>query len=384
MFLHFSCRCIKIVFDIFIMKTKRNGIIMDTKKVFRRIGVLTSGGDAPGMNAAVRSVVRGAIIKGVEVMGIYCGYKGLVENEVKLLDARDVSNIINHGGTMLYSDRCLEFKTEAGMQKAIETCKKNGIDGIAAIGGDGTFRGATDLSRRGIPCIGIPGTIDNDISATDYTIGFDTAMNTVIDMCDRLRDTCESHARCNVVEVMGRNAGYIALESGIAIGASGIAIREIPFDYEGTIERIKQLKDAHKRNFIIMVSEGMGSDFSEKLVSDIQEKTSVETKFARLAHVQRGGSPTLRDRLVATQMGHSAVEHLLDGKSNLVICLNKDKICSVEIEYALTFDKMVKGNLKQEELDALDEATRTKMQKEAKDKLDYIQQLYNLALDVSI
>lgn len=357
---------------------------MDTKKVFKRIGVLTSGGDAPGMNAAVRSVVRSAIVKGVEVMGIYCGYRGLVEDDLKLLDARDVSNIINHGGTMLYSDRCLKFKTEEGMQQAIATCKRNQIDGIVAIGGDGTFRGATDLSRRGIPCIGIPGTIDNDISATDYTIGFDTAMNTVIDMCDRLRDTCESHARCNVVEVMGRNAGYIALEAGIAVGATGIAIREIPFDYDGTIERIKLLKNAHKRNFIVLVSEGLGTDFSENLASDIEAKTGVETKFARLAHVQRGGSPTLRDRLVATQMGYAAVEYLLAGKSNLVICLNKDQICSTEIEYALTFDKMVKGNIKPEELAALDPAKRTKMEAEAAEKLKAIQELYDIARDVSI
>ena len=199
---------------------------------FRKIGILTSGGDAPGMNAAIRAVTRAALSDGVEVMGIYRGYSGLIDGDIHPLGLRDVSNILNHGGTMLYSDRCPEFKTEEGMQKAIATCKKLGIDGIVAIGGDGTFRGATDLSRRGIPCIGIPGTIDNDITSTDETIGFDTAMNTVVEMVDRLRDTCESHARCNVVEVMGRNAGDITLQSAIATGATAAVIPECPFDKE--------------------------------------------------------------------------------------------------------------------------------------------------------
>ena len=357
---------------------------MSNNQQFRRIGVLTSGGDAPGMNAAVRSVVRSAISKGVEVMGIYCGYKGLIENDMKLLDARDVSNIINLGGTILYSDRCLEFKTEEGMEKAVRTCHENKIDGIVTIGGDGTFRGATDLSRRGIPCIGIPGTIDNDISATDYSIGFDTAMNTVIEMADRLRDTCESHARCNVVEVMGRNAGYIALESGIAVGAIGIAIREVPFDEEALLEKIRELRLARKRNFIVVVSEGMGGEFSEGLAKTIEEKTGVETKFARLAHVQRGGNPTLRDRLLATQMGHAAVELLLDGKSNLVVCYNNDEICTAEIEWALTFDRIVKGKASKEEIAALKPDVRNGMQKRAQQKLEKMQELYQISQDVSI
>ena len=184
-------------------------------KTFRRIGVLTSGGDAPGMNAAIRAVTRAALDRGVEVMGVYRGYSGLIDGDIKPLGLRDVSNIINHGGTILYSDRCPEFKTEEGMQKAIATCRAMQIDGIVAIGGDGTFRGATDLTARGIPCIGLPGTIDNDITSTDATIGFDTAMNTVVEMVDRLRDTCESHARCNVVEVMGRDAGDIAIQTGL-------------------------------------------------------------------------------------------------------------------------------------------------------------------------
>ena len=197
---------------------------------FKRIGILTSGGDAPGMNAAIRSVVRTAIARGVEVMGIYRGYRGLIEGDIKPLDMRSVSNIMNHGGTMLYSDRCPEFKTEAGMNAAIANCRRFGIDGIVAIGGDGTFRGATDLTEHGIPCVALPGTIDNDITSTDYSIGFDTAVNTTIEMVDRLRDTCESHARCNVVEVMGRDAGDIALQTAIAVGASAVAIKEIAFD----------------------------------------------------------------------------------------------------------------------------------------------------------
>ena len=198
-------------------------------KDFKRIGILTSGGDAPGMNAAIRSVVRTAISRGVECMGIYRGYRGLIEGDIKLLDMRSVSNIINHGGTVLYSDRCPEFKTEEGMNEAIANCRRFGIDGIVAIGGDGTFRGATDLTEHGIPCVALPGTIDNDITSTDYSIGFDTAVNTTIEMVDRLRDTCESHARCNVVEVMGRDAGDIALETAIAVGASAVDIKEIQF-----------------------------------------------------------------------------------------------------------------------------------------------------------
>ncbi len=331
------------------------------KKVFKRIGVLTSGGDAPGMNAVIRAVVRSAYDKGIEVMGIYCGYKGLIENDMKLLSPRDVSNIINHGGTILYSDRCDLFKETEGQELAAANCRKNGIDGIVTIGGDGTFRGATDLSRLGIPCIGIPGTIDNDISATDYTVGFDTAKNTVLDMVDRLRDTCESHARCNVVEVMGRNAGYIALDCGIAVGAVGIGIREIPFDKEELIERIRDLSKNGKREFIVMVSEGLGSDFNEKLAPEIEERTGVETRFARLAHVQRGGCPTCTDRVIASQLGDKAVDLLLEGKFNLVVCYNSGIVTSEEMEYAFILDRYVKNKATEKEIAALDEKTRERV-----------------------
>ncbi len=353
-------------------------------KTFKRIGVLTSGGDAPGMNAAVRSVVRSCLARGIEVMGIYCGYKGLMENDMKLLDARDVSNIINHGGTMLYSDRCKKFNSPEGVAEAAENCRKAGIDGIITLGGDGTFRGAVDLSRQGIPCIGIPCTIDNDISATDYTIGYDTAKNTVIEMVDRLRDTCESHARCNVVEVMGRNAGYIAIDCGIAVGATGIAIPELPFDKDTLINKINKLSHEGKRNFIVMVSEGMGAEFSEGLAKEIQEKTGVETKFARLAHVQRGGDPTCEDRLIATRMGSKAVDILLEGKYNLVVCYNNGKICTEEMEYAFTLDRIVKNKATEEEVKALDPYVREGMLQRAAEKKAHFQELHDLADFISI
>ncbi len=352
------------------------------EKKFRKIGVLTSGGDAPGMNAAVRSVTRSALARGVEVIGIYGGYKGLIEEDLRPLTARDVSNIISLGGTFMYSDRCLEFKTEEGMQKAIATCKKYEIDGIVAIGGDGTFRGATDLTQRGIPCIGIPGTIDNDITSTDYSIGFDTAMNTVLEMVDRLRDTCESHARCNVVEVMGRDAGYIALETGIATGASAIVLREIPFDEAAALEKIKAQKATGKRNFIVIVAEGV-ENFAEGFAKRIQAETGIETKFARLAHVVRGGSPTLRDRLAASRMGDAAVDNLLLGKSNLVICERHGEIVTTDIQYALILDRMYKGKLKDGDLDAFTAEQVEAMKAVCEEKAAFMRDLYEISQQIS-
>lgn len=354
------------------------------KKVFKRIGVLTAGGDAPGMNAAVRAVVRSASAKGIEVIGIYGGYRGLLDEDMKLLTPRDVSNIINLGGTMLYTDRCKRFMTEEGLALAVENCKKYGIDGIVTIGGDGTFRGATDLSRMGIPCIGIPGTIDNDISASDYTIGFDTAKNTVIDMVDRLRVTCESHKRISVVEVMGRHAGFIALECGIAVGAIGIALAEIPFDKNELIERIIRLSKSGKRHFIVLVSEGMGSTYAEKLTEEIEERTGLETRFARLAHVQRGGAPTNTDRFIATLMGDKAVDVLIDGKYNQVICYKDSKVVAREMEYAFSLDRIVKGKATDEEIANLDEATRTKMLEESKQIKTRMENLYHVARTMAI
>lgn len=320
-------------------------------KIFRKIGVLTSGGDAPGMNAAVRAVTRAALAHGVEVLGIYRGYSGLIAKDVKPLRLRDVSNMLNHGGTVLYSDRCPEFKTEEGMQKAVAACRELGIDGIIAIGGDGTFRGATDLTARGIPCIGIPGTIDNDITSTEHTIGFDTAMNTTLDLIDRLRDTCESHARCSVVEVMGRNAGDIAAYTALASGATAVILPEVPFDEEKLLSKIRTSRALGKRNFIVIVSEGMGSEFAPILTTRIEKETGVESRFARFAHVVRGGVPTLRDRILATRMGEYAVEMLLGGKSNLVICEVNNEIVATDISFALIVDHMYKGKLKNGDLD---------------------------------
>ena len=231
----------------------------------------------------------------------------------------------------------------------------------------------------GIPCIGIPGTIDDDISATEYTIGYDTAKNTVIEMVDRLRDTCESHARCNVVEVMGRNAGYIALDCGIAVGAVGIAIREIPFDRADLINRISQLSKEGKRNFIVIASEGLGATHTEELATEIEASTGIETRFARLAHVQRGGSPTCMDRVVATMMGDRAVDLLLDGKYNLVVCYNQAKICEVEMEYAFELDRIVKGKATEEEIAALEPSAREKMLAEAKELHEGMQKMYDVA-----
>ena len=344
---------------------------------FRKIGVLTSGGDAPGMNAAVRAVTRAALARGVEVVGIYGGYRGLIHDDMIELKARNVSNIISRGGTFLYSDRCLEFKTEEGMQKAIENCKKHGIDGIVAIGGDGTFRGATDLSVHGIPTIGIPGTIDNDITATENTIGFDTAMNTVLEMCDRLHDTCESHARCNVVEFMGRGAGDIALNTAIALGAVAVVIPEVPFDADACIEKIRALRADGKRHFLVIVSEGV-EKFAEGFAKRIEAETGVETKFARLAHVVRGGSPTLADRTLATRMGVHAVEQLLDGKSNLILCQKNSKIVTYDILYSQCLDRMYKGTLKEGMLEKFSEDQINDMKAEIEQKKKDIAALYTL------
>ena len=319
---------------------------------FRKIGVLTSGGDAPGMNSAIRAITRSALARGVEVVGIYKGYTGLISGELRDLTAAEVEHIGSTGGTMLYSDRCPEFKTEEGMAKAIETCKKNQIDGIVAIGGDGTFRGATDLSIRGIPTIGVTGTIDNDISSSDYTLGFDTAMNTVLAAADRLRDTCESHARCEVIEVMGRDAGYIALQTGLAVGASAIFVKECPFEVETCLERLKALRAKGQRSFIVIVSESMGPDFGEALTSRIQNEAGIDARFIRLAHMVRGGVPTLRDRLFAARTGDFAVDLILKGESNLVVVEQDGALKTVEIKYALMLDRMYKGKLKDGDLDS--------------------------------
>ena len=354
-------------------------------KVFRKIGVLTSGGDAPGMNAAVRAVTRAALSHGVEVMGIRRGYSGLMDGDIIPLKLRDVSNIMNKGGTMLYSDRCPEMLTDEGKAKAVATCKKLEIDGLVTIGGDGTFRGARALTEFGLPCIGIPGTIDNDIPSTDNSIGYDTAMNTVIDLVDKLRDTCESHARCNVVEVMGRGAGDIALNTAIATGATSVVIPEVPIDAADICEKIRRSRQIGKRNFIVIVSEGVGTDYAPRLASLIQEKTRVETKFARLAHVVRGGNPTLRDRVLASRMGYVAVEQLLLGKSNIVICERYGDIVATDIAFALTADKFNKEVIvKDEELVGFSEAEIEDMKALIKERRDDINRLYAMAEQINL
>ncbi|MBQ3057702.1 MAG: 6-phosphofructokinase [Clostridia bacterium] len=303
----------------------------------KTIGVLTSGGDAPGMNAAVRAVVRTAISNGMTVKGIRRGYNGLMEDDVIDLGARDVSDIIQLGGTMLYSARSSRFKTEEGIAEAIATCKKRGIEGIVVIGGDGSFRGARDLSLRGIPCVGIPATIDNDISSTEYTIGFDTAMNTVIQMVDRLRDTCDSHARCSVVEVMGRRAGHIALRTGLSVGAVAILVPERDTSVDEVIEKIERTRALGKKHFIVMVAEGVGG--VDEMAKKIEAVTGIETRSTVLGHVQRGGAPTVRDRVIASQMGFEAVNLLKEGIGNRVVAYKLGKIVNYDIYEALNMHK---------------------------------------------
>ena len=310
----------------------------------KRIGVLTSGGDAPGMNAAVRAVVRSGCVNGMEVFGIKRGYQGLINGDMERMDLRSVSDIIHRGGTMLYSARCLEFKEEAGIQKGIDSCREHGIEGIVVIGGDGSFRGARDLSLRGIPCVGIPGTIDNDISCCDYTIGYDTCMNTIMQMVDRVRDTTESHDRCSVVEVMGRKAGYLALNAGIAVGATAILVPEFSYDIEkDVIERMRRTQKTGKRHFIIMVAEGIGG--VEELARRIESELGVESRAVILGHVQRGGTPTCRDRVVASQMGNRAVKLLLDGIGNRVVAMQHEQIIDLDIYEALSMTKTIDKGL---------------------------------------
>ncbi len=301
------------------------------------IGVLTSGGDAPGMNAAVRAVVRTAIAMGMNVKGVRRGYNGLIEGDIIDLDVRSVSDIIHRGGTVLYTARSPRFKTEEGMQEAIGNCKKFGIEGIVVIGGDGSYRGARDLSMRGIPCVGVPGTIDNDISSTEYTIGFDTAMNTAMEMVDKIRDTAQSHDRCSVVEVMGRRAGYLALQTGIAVGATAILVPEVEHTVEDVIKKIRETQKTGKKHFIIVVAEGVGG--VDKIAEEIEKTTGIESRATVLGHVQRGGNPTVRDRVVATQMGYAAVKLLKDGIGNRVIGLKKGEIVNYDIYEALNMTK---------------------------------------------
>lgn len=313
-------------------------------KEMKTIGVLTSGGDAPGMNAAIRAIVRTGIAKGLRVIGIRRGYSGLINGDMIELNLRSVSDIIHRGGTILYTARSPEFKTEEGMQKAVHVCKEMGIDGIAVIGGDGSFRGASDLSERGIPCVGLPGTIDNDISSSENCIGFDTALNTVKENIDKLRDTTESHDRCSVVEVMGRRAGYIALHAGIAVGATCIIVPEIKVDIEKEIiPQLQTIQKTGKKHFIIVVAEGVGK--VDEIAKLIQERTGIESRATILGHVQRGGSPTVQDRVMASEMGYYAVDLLSRGIGNRVIVMNGNKVIDYDIYEALKMKKPFETHL---------------------------------------
>ena len=314
----------------------------------KRIGVLTSGGDAPGMNACIRAVVRSALGRGIECVGIRRGWSGLINGDIMPMDSSSVSRIINRGGTMLYTARSDEFRTEAGQQRAVNTCKLLGLDGVVAIGGDGTFRGAQELSKRGIAVVGIPGTIDEDIVCTDYTIGFDTAANTAVECIDRLRDTMQSHERCSVVEVMGRHAGYLALYVAMAVGATAVLVPEVPYDFEHqVVEKIRRARLGGKTNFMIVVAEGAASGIA--VGEQIKKELGLDPRVTILGHIQRGGSPTAKDRVIATRMGYEAVRVLAEGGTNRVIVIHSDQVTDLDIDEGLAMMK----TLNQEEFQVM-------------------------------
>ncbi len=306
----------------------------------KKIAVLTSGGDAPGMNAAIRAVVRCALHNGMEVVGILEGYKGLMKNKMIDMGYRSVSDCLNKGGTILKTARSSEFNSKEGVKKAVENARANGIEGIVVIGGDGSFRGAKDLSDAGMPTVGIPGTIDNDISCTDYTIGFDTACNTACECIDKLKDTCSSHNRCSVVEVMGRRAGYIALELAIANGAEAVLVPEKDYDVkEDIVSYINESLKKGKSHFVVIVAEGVGN--TEKIALQVETLTEIETRVAILGHLQRGGSPTVYDRVMASRMGVRAVELLLNNQGNRVVAYKDSKLVDYDISEALSMKKQM-------------------------------------------
>lgn len=306
----------------------------------KRIGVLTSGGDAPGMNACVRAVVRTALYHGIECYGIRRGYNGLITGDIIKLDEKNVSHIINRGGTILYTARSKEFMTEEGQKKAVSTCKFLGLDSIVAIGGDGTFRGALALSKWGINVVCIPATIDNDISCTNYSIGFDTAANTAIECIDKLRDTMQSHERCSVVEVMGHNAGFLAMYVGLAVGATAVLVPEEQIDFnKDVIEKIRAARLNGFTHYMIVVAEGAGS--ASDIAAKIKDGLDLDPRVTVLGHIQRGGTPTGRDRVNATKMGYLAVELLLQGKTNRVICTHDGCFTDIDIDEALAMNRRI-------------------------------------------
>ena len=317
----------------------------------KRIGVLTSGGDAPGMNPCVRSVVRTAIHHGIEVYGIHRGWNGLINGEVDPLNVKSVSRIINRGGTILYTARSKEFMTPEGQQKAANTCKFLGLDSVIAIGGDGTFRGAQALSKYGINVIGIPATIDNDIGCTNYCLGFDTAANTAIECIDKLRDTMQSHDRCSVVEVMGRHAGFLAMYVGLAVGATAVLVPEDPLSREELAEKIRRARLNGFSHYMIVVAEGAAS--AQEVAQIIREDLALDPRITVLGHIQRGGSPTARDRVAATKMGYLAVKLLLDGKTNRIVCTHDGGFTDIDMDEGLAATK----KMQEMEMDVLSAMT---------------------------
>ncbi len=320
----------------------------------KRIGVLTSGGDAPGMNAAIRAVVRSATYQGIECIGIRRGWQGLITGDILRLEEHSVAHIIGSGGTMLYTARSDEFRTEKGQEKAVATCKLLGLDGIVAIGGDGTFRGALALSKHGIAVVGIPATIDNDISCTDYCIGYDTAANTAVECIDKLRDTMQAHERCSVVEVMGRNAGHLALYVGLAIGATAVLVPEEreTFGLHTLLEKIRSARLNGFTHYMIVVAEGAGS--AAEVAAYIKENLGLDPRVTVLGHIQRGGSPNARDRVAATQLGFHAVDLLARGMTNRVVCVVSGGVISdVDIVEGLAMHK----DINQQQMEALSAMT---------------------------
>ena len=316
---------------------------METRKI-KKIGVLTSGGDAPGMNAAIRAVVRTGTYYGIKVMGIQQGYVGLINNYMEELGPRSVSETLQRGGTILQTARCLEFKTPEGQEKGYKIAKSVGLDGLIVIGGDGSFKGAMAMCKLGLPTIAMPGTIDNDISCSDYTIGYDTCLNTVIENVDKIRDTATSHNRCSIIEVMGRNAGYIALEAGIACGAEVILVPEKKWSFDEDVLRpVLESKARGKKHTIIIVAEGIGGVVD--MANEIETKTGIETRWTILGHVQRGGSPSVRDRVTASEMGAKCVELLLEGKENRIVRVKDGKVCDIDIAEGLAMKKTLPESL---------------------------------------
>ena len=314
-------------------------------KEVKTIGVLTSGGDAPGMNAAIRAVVRAGIASGLKVKGIRRGYAGLLEEDIIDMDTMSVTDIVQRGGTILFTSRCKEMVTPEGQKRAADICRKHGIDGMVVIGGDGSFRGAQKLSANGINTIGIPGTIDLDIACTEYTIGFDTACNTAMEAIDKVRDTSASHERCSIIEVMGRTAGHIALWCGISNGSEYVLIpeRKEENDVQEVIEKILSKRRIGKKHHIIVNAEGVGN--SHVMAQRIEEATGIETRATVIGHIQRGGNPTCRDRVYASAMGARAVDLLLAGETNRVVAYRDGEFCDFDIDDALAMTKDIDEHL---------------------------------------